>query len=185
MPGALYSCHTIWHVANKDVRQPIVDYLKTIYSPALTHRFLYSANEGYQLHAVQQMDRAQLTEHLPRVLEIVRRAEPVTRAGILQRLPASVWQQKPTTRALYSLFAELDVDMKNLLIQKLGQTHVSAADILADQVESMTKKQLKGYLAFLAQDASRLTRTIEAKLRRIATAERYAYCYVVQAFLRD
>jgi hypothetical protein len=167
------------------VRQPIVDFLSSIYSPAVSRRFLYSANEDYQLHAVQQMDRAQLTNHLPRVLEIIQKSESVTRACILKHLPERIWQRESTTRALFSLFAELDVDMKALLIQKLGQSHTSAAEILADQVESMTKNQLKGYLAFLAQDSNRLTRTIEAKLRRIAAAERYAYCYVVEAFLRD
>ena len=75
--------------------------------------------------------------------------------------------------------------MKALLIQQLDHAHPSAADILADQVEAMPKQQLKGYLAFLAADSNRLTDGVEAKLRQIAAAERYAYFYVVDAFLRD
>ena len=185
VPGALYSCYAIWHLAHGDAKQQMADYLQSVYGPALARRLLYSENVGYQIYAVQRMNDGEINGELPRLLEIVQQSGPAARACVFQKLPEPIWRQESTTRSVYSMFATLRGDMKALLIEKLDHAHASAADILSDQVESMTKKQLKGYLAFLADDPNRLTGPIKASLRRIATAERYAYCYVVDAFLRD
>ena len=185
VPGALYSCYAIWRLAHGDAKQQMADYLQSVYDPALARRFLYSENVPYQIDAVQRMNNGEINAELPRLLEIVQQSGPAARACVFQKLPEPIWRQESTTRSVYSMFATLRDDMKALLIEKLDHAHASAADILSDQVESMTKKELKGYLAFLADDPNRLTDPIKASLRRIATAERYAYFYRVGAFLRD
>ncbi len=185
VPGALYSCHAIWHLAHGDAKQQMADYLQSVHGPALARRLLYSEDASYQIHAVQRMNDGEINGELPRLLEIVQQSGPAARACVFGKLPEPIWRRESTTRSAYSMFATLRGDMKALLIEKLDHAHASAADILSEQVESMTKKQLKGYLAFLADDPNRLTDPIKASLRQIATAERYAYFYLVDAFLRD
>jgi len=157
VPGALYSCYAIWHLAHGDAKQQMADYLQSVYGPALARRLLYSENAAYQIYAVQRMNDGEINGELPRLLEIVQQSGPAARACVFQKLPEPIWRQESTTRSVYSMFATQHGDMKALLIEKLDHAHASAADILSDQVESMTKKQLKGYLAFLADDPNRLT----------------------------
>lgn len=185
VPGALYSCYAIWHLVHGDVRQQMLAHLASIYNPTIARRFLDSTHAGYQLYAVQRMEDAEFADHVSRVLDVFRSADPAARVTILEKLPLTVWQQEPTTRVLYGLFRTLDFDTKTQLIQNLTHAHASAAQLLCDHVETMNKKQLKAFLAYLTDNPKRLTEPIKAKLERIAAAEKYAYCYVVDAFLQD
>jgi hypothetical protein len=183
--GALYTCYAIWHIAHGNVRERIADHWPNIESPALTGRLLNSENPGYQLHAVQRMDHEQLKARLPRVLQIVRVANPDERFAIMRSLPTTIWRMESATRVLYSVYPALQSDEKEWLIRNLPDAHASASAVLADHVAAMAKKQLKAYLAFLTDNPNRLTAAIQDKLRRIVSAEKYAYCYVVDEYLRN
>lgn len=185
VPGALYSCYAIWHLAHGDIRRKIVQHLRSVYGPTLMRRFLQSDRPVYQAFAIAEMDATQVDDNLPRVLEILQGANSSTRAGILKDLPKHVWRKKLASQVVYRLFSTLAVDTRTLLIQNLDNAHPAATSILVAQVETMTKNQLGGYLACLSAHPALLSKSIRAELHRVSADEHYAYCYVIGAFLED
>jgi hypothetical protein len=183
--GALYSCHAIWHLAHGDVRQQMIRHLGSVFTPAMATQFLNSEYTDYQVHALREMSPDRFEKNLPRVQEIFRDATTSTRLCILQRLPKDLWRNQRTTQALYCRFSGLDVETKSMLLENLVNADPCAGTILADQVETMNKSQLKVYLSHLSEDPASMNASTRAKLQRVATDERYAYCYVIDAFLRE
>jgi hypothetical protein len=183
--GALYSCHALWNLAHGDVRSRMRRHLGSIFNADLARRFLHSDSPEYQAYALAEMDAESMEKNLPQVLNLYRQSEPSIRGCILEKLPKKVWRQRGVTRALFLLFDRLDTGTKTSLIENLEYANAGAAAILVDRVESMTKAQLRGYLAYFARDPARLSEPVRAKLRHIAAAEQYAYCYVIDDFLRE
>ncbi len=183
VPGALYTCHTLWHLVRGAARDKILTHLPTIATPKLYRQFLYSREPAYQLCAIEQWDEAELVRHHERVLRAVTQADSGTRRLMLAKLPAGIWREEAATRSIYAHFGAWDVDTRTVLLERLAEAHLAAGELLARQLESMKKEQLRQYLAFLAADAKVFTAPIRARLEQIVREERYAYCYVVAGFL--
>lgn len=184
--GALYSCHVLWNLAHgEDVRARMRRHVHSIFNPDLARRFLNTDSPGYQACALVEMDAELLNECLPRILELFEKSGFTVRSRILERLPEKILREERVTRALYLPFGQMDAGTKAALIESLERAGPSAAGILAERIESMTRAQLLGYLAYFSKDPARLSDAIRSRLWRIAAAERYAYCYVIGDFLHD
>lgn len=55
IPGALYTCYTLWHIAHGRVRDTIADITESLLSPALLEQFLRSGNYRYQHYALDRL----------------------------------------------------------------------------------------------------------------------------------
>jgi len=55
IPGALYTCYTLWHIAHGRVRDTITSITDSLMSPALLSFFLTSGNFRYQHYAVDRL----------------------------------------------------------------------------------------------------------------------------------
>lgn len=183
--GALYSCYTLWHLVHGEVNSLIKNQLTSMYSPELAAHFLNSAYQPYHFYAIQQMDSASLNQSLPRLLEIFKDARPLTRTYLLKKLPKTLWKQKKLTEELYGMFDQLDVNTKTLLVDHLDYADRKALEILAFQIESMTKNQLKSYLSHLRDMPEEISATMLAEFRKVVDAQTYAYSYFLTPWMED
>lgn len=181
--GALYSCYTLWHLVYGEVTGKIKAYLQSIYSAELAADFLYSDYPEYQFYALKQMSSTDYQSHLSQVLHIIESSAPLIRNYILKKLPKDSWREGDFSQGLYALFSTIDLNSKTLLLQNLPNAHPTAATLLSQQVMVMTKNQLKMYLAYLEEDADRLTPTIRDNLAETAKSETYTFTYLISAFL--
>lgn len=185
VPGALYSCYGIWNAVHGEVRVQITRHLRSIFSPTLALSFLSSDLPDCQAYALKEGGAAFVEENLPRILALFAGSPPFVQATILDRLPPRVWGKPDVTRTLYGEFRNLDAGTRDVLIRNLELASAEAVALLVDRIEAMNKGQLQRYLAYLAADPVRLTGPVRNRLRDLATAERYAYGYVIAGFLRS
>lgn len=184
VPGALYSCYGIWNAVHGDVRAQIASHLRKIFNKPLAVRFLGSDLPDYQAWALRESDAAFAAENLPRILELFANSPSFVQSTILDRLPPGVWARPDVTRAFSGEFRNLDAGTRDILIRNLEFASTEAAVLLVDRIEVMNKDQLQRYLAYLAGNPVRLAGPVRNRLRDLAAAERYAYCYVITDFLR-
>ena len=59
IPGALYTCYTLWHIVHGRVRDTIASVTDSLVSPALLSHFLRSGNYHYQHYALDRLMDAQ------------------------------------------------------------------------------------------------------------------------------
>lgn len=181
--GALYSCYTLWHLVYGEVTHKITDYLQSIYSTELAVSLLYSKHSDYQFYALKQMKATDYEPHLSQVANIFEAAEPLIRNYILKKLPKDHWKREELSQRLYTAFPSIDLNSRTLLLKNLSNANTKAATLLSEQVAMMTKNQLKMYLHFLEEDASRVTTSIRDNLTRIASLGEYTFAYLIDAFL--
>lgn len=181
--GALYSCYTLWHLVYGEVNGKIKAYLQSIYSAELATAFLYSDYPDYQFYALKQMSPADYQPHLPQVVHIIEKSEPLIRNYILKKLPKDSWKAAGFSEGLYALFSTIDLNSRTLLLKNLSNASPIAATLLSQQMTVMTKNQLKMYLAYLEEDADRLTPTIRDNLAETVKSETYTFTYLISAFL--
>ena len=181
--GALYSCYTIWHLVHGEVKTKMLDHLASIYSSALTERFLYAEYADYQLYALKQMGKDELSRYFPQIITIFHEANPLIRTYILKKLPEALWRQQTLSQQLYHSFSEVDINTKTLLIKKLSFAHPLALEMLSIHIEDMSRNQLKMYLTFLSNSEVALTPLTKENLQRASRSETYTYRYLLNDFL--
>lgn len=183
--GALYSCYTIWHLVHGGVEDSIKQYLKTIYTPELAHRFLYSDYQTYQLYALKQMNKEAFNAELPRLVEIFQAAKPLIRTYILKKIPDSIWQNEEISKGFFETFPLIDINSRTLLIKKLDVSLNSSGELLVPQIEKMSRNQLKLYLDYLNKNENRLKSQSLSFFRETVEKGTYAYAYMLEEFLEE
>ncbi len=182
--GALYSCFTLWHLVHGDGVGKMSDYLEGIYSPELADYFLRSGYADYQMYAIKRLAEDDWERYLDRILFLFGEASPLTRRYILKKLPDKLWREDEVTQGLYGAFSSLDNNSKTLLVEQLALADPAAAGLLAPAATSMTRNQLRAYLAFLQGHPRQANvPSVREDLAKAAAEEDYAYGYLITAFL--
>ncbi len=184
--GALYSCHTIWRFAHRcELSGRMQHHLESVYGPEIKKRLLESDRSAYQVYSLKRMEELDYQRQLPRVLQLFRSGPPSVCQSIISRTPEKIWQSPELTQTIYSEFVRLNVDQRTVLIERLSQADRSATECLGDHIESMSKSQLTEFLSHLTRHPEVLGDSLKHRLEQIVSSEQYAYCYVIDDFLRS
>ncbi len=185
VPGALFSCYTLWHLVNGEVTKKIVANLERINIQSLENYFLETDYPDYHYFAIRKMNPTEMAIRIDRILNIYPDASSLVRTYILKKLPESVWTDRSSASSLFQQFSKSDINSGTCMISNLYRSHDDAYKILAQQIESMTKNQLKMYLSALDGNRDRLTNDMLSDLHRVAHSRKYAHSYVIARFLQD
>lgn len=182
--GALYSCFTAWHLAHGAVRERITSHLLSVYTPELARHFLLSGYEDYQFFALKQMDTTALLQNLAQVQEIFKSATPMLRLYLLKKLPKGVWKTEAGALPFFQTFSNVDINTRTSLLNHLSDAPEKASEILAKNLEKMSKNQLTLFLKHLAEHKKYLNKSVRAQLEATAKNALFAERYLVEAFLK-
>lgn len=147
--GALYSCYVAWHLAHGEVQKTLRDYTGDIGNPELWSTMLYSNNSDYQLFALQNMDEIQYQNHNNHISNIFETGTPLLRTFIVKSLPVSFWSSQSSQQPYWDKFAQVDINTRSLLLQKLKPSSQEIIQGLSAKLNVMTRNQLKMYLSKL------------------------------------
>lgn len=182
--GALYSCFTAWHLAHGEVKERIAEHLLSRYTPALARSFLDSKHEDYQFFALKQMDTSALVQNLPKVQQIFSSSSPMIRLYLLKKLPKSIWKTEVGALPFFQTFTYTDINTRTSLLNHLQYAPDKVTEMLAKDLEKMSKNQLTLFLKHLSERKSRLSKPVRAQLEATAKNTLFAERYVVEAFLK-
>lgn len=186
--GALYTSYTIWHIAyNGDIKNMLTRQTEEVYNDALKKQFINSNRTAYLLFALERFTEEDFREHRPFLLRSMREGIPLVRKLILNRLPEPLWQEVEIQGEMSSMFAQLDVNSKTLLLNKMKSTegiHSNSLELLSDEIRKMNRNQLITYLDILneQEDLSRLT---ISNLDAAAEDHRFQYGFLVEEKLGE
>lgn len=182
--GALYSCFTAWHLAHGAVKERIAEHFLSIYSPTLANAFLQSNYEDYQFFALKQMDTTALVQNLPKVQGIFKSSSPMLRLYLMKKLPKSIWKTEAGAIPFFQTFTHTDINTRTSLLNHLQYAPEKASEILAKDLEKMSKNQLALFLKHLSERKSRLSKSVRTQLEATAKNTLFAERYLVEEFLK-
>ena len=126
--GAVYTCFTLWHIANGPVKQALKDITDSQWNNALLRAFLRSTNHHYQYHAIDDVvnNRETSSNFLPQVLDIVTGRNIFTARYALDKLPTELFNSSDTLQLwLWSVYKQSNYTMQSAVLEKLKEMKLS------------------------------------------------------------
>lgn len=179
--GGLYSCYTLWHLSHGPAVDKMRNHISSIYSPAVSHYFLRSNHEPYQVYALQKLDASQFEENIVHVVPAIEKGKPLTRSYLLKKMPKELYRNPLVIQELYQKFSAFDFNAKTLLLDNLSHSTPKAALHVTDDLKSLSKNQIKIFLN--AVHDLQATDMLRDNLAAKSQDSDFHYGYMLDSFL--
>ena len=124
IPGALYTCYTLWHIVHGRVRDTIASMTDSLVSPALLSHFLQSGNYHYQHYALDRlMDGAGIIQagFEEEVADLIGSPNVFLAQRVLKSIAPDYLQSAKRQRWLGQLFIGANYRLQLALLTKLEE----------------------------------------------------------------
>ena len=106
--GAVYSCHTLWHIAHGS----LVDSLKTrtavAFDQDLVNKLVAQNNQQVNYFLLDHFDVQDYEQYLPQMLQTIEQGAGYYPKNALEKMPSSVLNSEPAQQFFTHHFQELD-----------------------------------------------------------------------------
>ncbi|RRB07773.1 hypothetical protein [Larkinella rosea] len=153
--GAVYTCYTLWHIANGYVIDEIRRIMETYRDESLLHRFLSSTNHYYQYWAMErvidQNGNLDATFNAD-VQKIMRGTNVYTARFALQRIADPYFFDSNRQLWLWETFRKAPYPIQIVILKKLAKIPFGAplADLTTKELTSANPEQFRLMLKLLA-----------------------------------
>lgn len=152
--GAVYTCFTLWHLANGPVKEEMRKIMETYNSPALLHRFLQSGNHHYQYWAMEKVldKKGQVQKGFESDIRGVIGGDNLFAARYaLQQTSAAFFAPEATQRWLWKRYLSASYPLQNDILKKLSAVKMTPwlAGEVAEKLTASNTEQFNLTLAAL------------------------------------
>lgn len=182
--GALYSCFVAWHLVHGSIQDAIKEYTKVLVDTDLLMNMLQSKNTGYQMFALNRLDKPQYEENYERIAEIFKTGIPMARGFIIKNLPDSFWASDALQKPFWDAFTDIDLNSRSFLMEHLDSANEDVISNISPHLGVMSKNQLKAYLVNL-EKYQKINPNLKNNLQDFAKSDSETYSYLVHEFLED
>ena len=138
IPGALYTCYTLWHITHGRVTDTIAKITDSITTPQLLSHFLASRNHHYQYYALDKVMDSQGNvdrNHEQQVIRLITDPNLFLAIAVLKRLSPAYFADAESQLWLWAAFRDGNYRLKLGILEKLAQLK------LADSLRSLLEMQ--------------------------------------------
>ncbi|GAB3163305.1 hypothetical protein [Telluribacter humicola] len=156
--GALYTTHTLWHIANGAVAQKILQHTEGRFTDSLLVHMLRSDQFQYQFYALNKIPAGATNKYLPHLIRLVATGDSYVPFFAIEKLPEAVWTSSVHQKELAGMVGRVKFEMQNELLNKLKgyPLHTGTLDVLTGQVDKLTEQQIIRVLGLLKANATSL-----------------------------
>lgn len=141
--GAVYSCFTLWHIANGCVKDSIQSHTKTFLSPTLVNRIMMSDSPEASYFLISNFEKDDFFTYKTEMLEMLRNSEGYFAKEALDVIPTELIAEKGFQDSLADLYPKLDFFAQKSLLERLENSLTSdkLALILAANLDRRNTSQ--------------------------------------------
>ncbi len=124
IPGALYTCYTLWHIVHGRVRDTIASVTDSLTSSALLSHFLRSGNYRYQHYALDRLmdERGKVASEFEQdVVNLIGSPNVFLAQRVLKAIDPGYLQSAERQRWLGQLFIGANYRLQLALLAKMGE----------------------------------------------------------------
>lgn len=145
IPGALYTCYTLWHIANGQVTDTIARLTDDMMNPHLLSLFLTSDQYPYQYFALNRvMDvNGYVTEpHHPEGMELIGSRNVFLATAVLKKISPIYFADDSTQEMLWSHFMNGNYRLKLSVLDKFAELAIrdDVKRLMAAQVDQYNEE---------------------------------------------
>ena len=124
--GAVYSCHTLWHIAHGAVRDSMQSATRSINSAELFRKFVSLQDDEMNLFLVRSMSSGMILECFPEILSSVRQGKGYYGKQVFESLPGEILAYESKQRLVARLYPGLDYFSRIALLEKLDRNQLKS-----------------------------------------------------------
>ncbi|WP_158861188.1 hypothetical protein [Lunatibacter salilacus] len=157
--GAVYSCYTLWHLANGEISAQIKAYTEKNYDDSLIISFLQSSNYHYQYWAIENVltsGRWDEENFKTPLLNILRGNNVFVAEHVLEIVPKSVWEETKQQEWLWETYLMSSYRLQLKILEKFRQLKLvtSLHHSVITQLEKSNQEQKKRIFLVLSNHSN-------------------------------
>ena len=190
--GALYTCHSLWNLANGKLTEKMKKFTTEILDEHLLRKLLLSSDYPDRYLALDNIPPDAYGEYFDLVFSYIRNSDVFVARYALEKMPGSVFLQEEHTGIFVSVLPEINYSLQNIILSKLKiasfnpdalylliadlddfnrEQVILARDIILDNVSLVSAKSQKKLKSFLDSEKPWL-KEAAAKILEHAVSEK-------------
>lgn len=133
VPGAVYTCYTLWHIANGGIEFRIKEHTKQKLDRDVIQQILNSKQVEAHYYLVENMDSEYFKEFLSDFMALAQRYDPYFTGRLMDRFPQNLWSNTQVQEFFLRHFQNLEYTAQDKLLLKL-QNNVLLSESALDQL---------------------------------------------------
>ena len=117
--GAVYSCYTLWHIANGPVTDSLQEHTINSLNRDLVRKLINQEDPHLYYFLIQHIPEADFALYLPEVLEAIKKGEGYFAKNAIEKLPAELLCEIESQEFFTAHYQNLDYFAQVALLEKL------------------------------------------------------------------
>ncbi len=124
--GALFTCHTLWHVANGVVVDSIRNHTETVLDKYLIEKIINYNTASAHYYLIDHLSEAQFEQHLPELLVLVKNGKGYFPKNAIEKIPEKLFAKVPLQDFLAQNYDSLTYYTQLAALNKLQNAPLSS-----------------------------------------------------------
>lgn len=136
--GAVYSCHTLWHIAHGSAVDKLQKVTKSVFNPDLVKKLASQNDKEIDYFLINNFSDHDFSKYLPEVLSMIQRGKGYYAKHAIEKIPAGVVTDSLAQDFFSTNFDQLDYFAQVALLEKFDKNS------LEEELKSAFIKSLDG-----------------------------------------
>ncbi|MFC2112451.1 hypothetical protein ACFLTA_04210 [Bacteroidota bacterium] len=123
--GAVYSCYTLWHIANGPVRDNLGKTTKSLFSKELIVKLVDQEDQEINYFLINNFSEEDFKSYLPEVLEMISDGQGYFAKNAIEKIPDGILSDSMAQRFFASNFNLMDYFAQVALLESLSANFLS------------------------------------------------------------
>lgn len=126
VPGAVYTCYTIWHLAHGSIKDTIREKSQLLQTEEILSNFINHKNPDYQRWAIDQIFQSfsQHKQLVGQALQLIESSQIFIKKHVLQQIPQSLLTKADIQKYLWNQYPNLTYSLQLLMLRRYSGTKV-------------------------------------------------------------
>lgn len=134
--GAVYSCHTLWHIAHGPLMDSLQSRTAALLNPSLMDKLVDQNRQDINYFLINHCTEEEFAQYLPQLLRTIEQGAGYYPKNALEKIPAGVLNSQEAQKFFVHQFTKLDYFAQVALLKKLDR------DALTENLKEILKGTL-------------------------------------------
>lgn len=154
--GAIYTCYTLWHIANGNITFKIKEHSRKELNEKLVHKLLRSNSVAEHYFLIENMDSGYFKLFLSEILYLAEKYHGFFTRRVIEKIPAYLLEEQLVQEFFSLNFNHLEYPSQTILIAKLDDIRLkkSILETLVDGIQSGNTQQNEQIIGLIIKNTN-------------------------------
>lgn len=176
VPGAIYTCYTLWTFVNGDLREQIFQHTMSILDDSVLLSMISNGRKNY-LDFILQNDSLQFSEQVNRAVSgLIWGEDPLVSTKAILAVNSSFWHSDSIHSMVSQNFLKMSIPVQNALIHELSKAELNQVTlvVLVDLLPEVGERHRPRIYTILLSNAHLIDTSIKDNLLEIFQSSKFS-----------